>query len=63
MKKKCIFTATSKQNLEKLINMFFYSENYYIDEQNQIRNRKTKFDSGWIVENRGGRWRVYRLDN
>lgn len=63
MKKKCIFTATSKQNLEKLINQFFYSENYYIDEQNQIRNKKTNFQTDWIVEVKDGRWRIFKLDN
>lgn len=40
--KKLLASAVDKENLEKLINEFYCSENYIITEDNQIYNTKTK---------------------
>lgn len=63
-KRKCIFTAISKESLEKLVNDFFYSTNYYLDESDmKIKNKKNGFvKDSWIVEVKGGRYRIYKLE-
>ena len=60
-KRKCIFTAISKESLEKLVNDFFYSSNYYLDESDmKIKNKLTGLILDWEVEVKQNRWRVYK---
>jgi len=34
-----ICSSSTKEGLEKLINEFFYSTSWYLDEDNQLRNK------------------------
>lgn len=53
-----IASAGNKKSLQKLINEFYFSDNWIIDEENKIFNTKlNKFASGVKVENKGKRWR------
>ena len=63
MKKKQIrFSATSKKDLEKLVNRYFWSNGYYLDESDmKIKNKLTgKVLDYYSVEIKNGRYRVYR---
>lgn len=39
-KGRLIASAGSKEDLEKLINKYYYSENYIITENNEVYNKK-----------------------
>lgn len=62
IKRKCIFTAISKEKLEELVNQFFYSTGYYLDESDmKIKNKLTgKVMDSWEVEVKFGRYRIYK---
>ena len=56
--KTLLASAGSKNKLQKMINDFYYSENWIIDEENNLFNTKlNKFANGVKVENKGKRWR------
>lgn len=56
--KTLLASAGSKNKLQKMINDFYYSDNWIIDAENNIFNTKqNKFASGVKVENKGKRWR------
>lgn len=40
---KVKFSAGSKQDLEKMINQYFYSENYFINDNLEIKNKKSEY--------------------
>lgn len=63
MKKEYVLaSAGSKKNLQKLINEFYLSDSWIIDEENNIFNSKlNKFASGVKVENKGKRWRFVMI--
>ena len=51
-------SAGSKNKLQKMINDFYCSENWIIDEENNLYNTKlNKFANGVRVEKKGNRWR------
>ena len=54
---KLICSAGSKQDLENLINEYYFSSNWIIDENMNIINTKTKKKSDNIVVRKRGRWR------
>ena len=58
MKKKLIASAGDKENLEKLINEFYFSENCVITENNEVYNKKLdKILEGVKVVYSRKRWR------
>lgn len=55
-------SAGNKKNLQKMINDFYFSDNWIIDEENKIFNtEQNKFASGVKVENKGKRWRFVMI--
>jgi hypothetical protein len=60
--KTLLASAGSKKNLQKMINEFYFSDNWIIDEENKIFNTKlNKFASGVKVEKKGKRWRFVMI--
>lgn len=56
---KLLATAPSKEELEKIINEFYLSENYIIKEDNTIYNTKTGLTpTNTKVRYFRGRWRL-----
>ena len=56
-----ICSAPTKENLVKLINEFYFSENYVITEDNKVYNTKLdKFIDGGIIEFKRNRY-YYRI--
>lgn len=52
-----IASAGNKNNLQKMVNEFYLSDSWIIDEENNIFNSKqNKFASGVKVEKKGKRW-------
>lgn len=63
MKTKCVFSTGSKEDLERMINQYFYSENYIITEDNRVYNRKTeKYLDGFIIQEKKSRWSFRRIE-
>ena len=57
MKTRCICSTNSKEDLQKMINEYFYSQNYVITEDNQVYNTKNeKYLDDYIVQVRKSRW-------
>ena len=66
MKTYCICSASTKSDLEKLINNYFLSKNYVITEDNRVYNTKTEkyFSSEtYIVVERKNRWSFRRSES
>lgn len=50
-------TAGNKENLQDIINKYFYSDNYVIDDNNNIINLQNgKQLENFKVDNKKGRW-------
>ena len=66
MKTYCICSAPTKADLEKMINKYFFSENYVITEDNKVYNTKTEryypAESAVVVEKKG-RWQFRRIES
>lgn len=57
-----IASAGTKEDLEKMINKYYFSTNYMITENNEVFNtKKDKVLDGVKVENKKGRWRFIRI--
>lgn len=65
MSEKCICligSAGSKEDLEKMINEYYYSTNYRITDDGKIYNIKTqKLLEGVRVIQKRGRWRFEHI--
>jgi len=62
--KKLLASAPTKEELEKLINEYFASQNYVITDMNRVRNLKTGYTpNNLIISIRGNKWRLYREDH
>lgn len=58
--KNIVASAGSKEGLERLINEFYYSNGYYIDENIAIQHSSNKAYSGQgKVEVKRNRWHFY----
>lgn len=53
-------TAGNIKQLEKLINKFFYSENYYIDEKLEIKNKIKKYSGSLKVKKEKEKYILYK---
>ena len=63
MKTKCVLATNSKEDLQKMINEYFYSENYIITEDNRVYNRKTeKYLDDFIIQEKKSRWSFRRIE-
>jgi hypothetical protein len=57
-----IASAENKENLEKLINQYYYSNNYVITDNNEIFNNKKQLVlSGFKIVVNHNRWRFERI--
>ena len=63
MNSNILATAASKEELEKKINKYYFSSNYFINDSNEVENRaKNKvLDTVKIVID-GHRWKFERVD-
>ena len=60
---KCVFSASSKEDLTAMINEYYYSKNYIITEDNRIYNtaKENYMDTLKVVFKRN-RWRAERVE-
>ena len=59
---KLIASATTKEKLEKLINEYYYSNNWVITDNNMIYNTlKDRFSIGTIVVLKKGRYQFREI--
>lgn len=53
-----VCSAVTKEDLEKMINQYFYSKNYVITDDNMVYNTlKDEVLDSYAVVNKKGRWR------
>lgn len=56
------FSAGSKADLEKMINEYFYSENYVITDDNRVYNSKLdKYLDDYIIQEKKSRWSFRKI--
>lgn len=61
MNSKLICSTGNKEDLQKMINEYYFSSNYIIKENGEVYNtKKDKVLDGVRVENKKGRWRFIR---
>jgi hypothetical protein len=60
MKSKCLISSPSKEQLQKAINDFYYSENYIITDDNKIYNTKLEkyLENNLTITAKNGRWQL-----
>jgi hypothetical protein len=60
MKTKCLVSSLNKEDLQKAINRYYYSENYIITEDNKVYNTKLNkfFESDYIITVKNNRWQL-----
>lgn len=57
-----IASAGTKEDLEKMINEYYFSTNYIITENNDVYNTKKECTLDSVkVENKRNRWRFIRV--
>lgn len=56
------FSTGSKTDLEKMINEYFYSENYVITDDNRVYNSKLdKYLDDYIIQKKKSRWSFRKI--
>lgn len=55
---KVKFSASNKEELEKMINDYFYSKNYYITDDLKIKNKKSEYKGTLKIRIKKDRWQV-----
>ena len=56
------FSTGSKDDLEKMINEYFYSENYVITDDNRVYNSKLdKYLDDYIIQKKKSRWSFRKI--
>lgn len=63
MKAKTVISAPTKEDLEKCINRYFYSDNYYISEDNRLCNKVKDAPTSYIIVEKKGRWYFKRVED
>lgn len=62
MKTKCMASAPTKAELEKLINEYYYSTEYFVNDNMQAENKNGKIIDDHIVKvDKHGRWSFRRI--
>lgn len=59
MNTQLICSAPNKERLTALINEFYFSENYFINENNEAENKKTGKKLG-VVKQKKNRFQYFR---
>lgn len=60
MKTKVVMSADNKCDLEKMINKYYCSENYYLDDNLGINNHCIAYTGNFKVRIKKGRYQVYK---
>lgn len=58
---KLLLSAPTKERAEKLLNEFFYSTTYVIQEDNKITWKEGQFCEGLICNVNRGRFKIYKV--
>ena len=64
MKSKCLISSLSKEELQKQINKFYYSENYIITDDNRVYNTKLEKyldNNKLIITAKNDRWQLRQI--
>lgn len=67
MKKQKVCSAPNKETLEKLINEFYFSDNYKITDDNKLNNtrftedRVLDINNKTLIEFKKNRWSFYLI--
>ena len=63
MKTKCIASAPDKATLEKLINEYFFSTSYFINDDLQVKSAKTgKVLDGYNITVKTSKWKSGKVE-
>lgn len=60
MKTKVIMSTNNKADLEKMLNKYYYSENYYITDNLEIKNNIKTYNGFLKVRVKKGRYQIYK---
>lgn len=59
MKTKVIMSTNNKSDLEKMLNKYYYSENYYITDNLEIKNNIKAYNGFLKVRIKKDRYQIY----
>lgn len=62
MKTKVVISSNNIKDLEKMLNKYYYSENYYIDDNLQIKNNIKEYSGFLKVRIKNNRYQIYKED-
>lgn len=60
MKTKVIMSTNNKADLEKMLNKYYCSENYFIDDNLKIKNNIKAYNGFLKVRIKKGRYQIYK---
>lgn len=60
MKTKVVISANNKNELEKMLNEYYYSENYYIDDDLKIKNNIKEYSGILKVRIKKDKYQIYK---
>lgn len=60
MKTKVIMSASNKSDLERMLNKYYYSEDYYITDNLEIKNNIKAYNGFLKVRIKKGRYQIYK---
>lgn len=60
MKTKVIMSTNNKDDLEKMLNKYYYSEDYYITDNLEIKNNIKAYNGFLKVRVKKGRYQIYK---
>ena len=60
MKTRVIMSTNNKADLEKMLNKYYYSEDYYITDNLEIKNNIKTYNGFLKVRVKKGRYQIYK---
>ena len=60
MKTKVIMSANNKFDLERMLNKYYCSENYFIDDNLEIKNNIKSYNGFLKIRIKKGRYQIYK---
>ena len=60
MKIKVVISSDNKNDLEKMLNKYYYSENYYINDNLEIKNNIKEYSGILKVRIKKDKYQVYK---
>ena len=60
MKTRVIMSTNNKADLEKMLNKYYYSEDYYITDNLEIKNNIKAYNGFLKVRIKKGRYQIYK---